>query len=175
MLEHKQSVTRDLTYVEYASKSNSASFPLSTPKWAAASENQQSEYAEKKPQAISAFVFATRIEQFLFYLYPNFQASSLTLWLYRLVCVRPGRKLNSWFSHAMTQIENHWRKWIFPSVYYIYCQQTITKHNMSIIMQNRVSLHIRKQGRWSAARWLCSWTDSLFSLYIWTIFLLLSS
>ena len=43
-------------------------------------------------QLISAFVFATRIVQSLFFLNPNFQASSYLLWLYRPVCVRPGRK-----------------------------------------------------------------------------------
>ena len=43
-------------------------------------------------QLISAFVFATRIVQSLFYLNPKFQASSHLLWLYRPVCVGPGRK-----------------------------------------------------------------------------------
>ena len=41
---------------------------------------------------ISAFVFATRIVQSLFFLNPNFQASSHVLWLYSPVCVGPGRK-----------------------------------------------------------------------------------
>ena len=41
---------------------------------------------------ISASVFTTRIVRFLFFLNPKFQASSLLLWLYRPVCVRPGRK-----------------------------------------------------------------------------------
>ena len=41
---------------------------------------------------ISAFVFATRIVQSLYYLNPKFQASSHLLWLYRPDCVRPGRK-----------------------------------------------------------------------------------
>ena len=41
---------------------------------------------------ISAFVFATRIVQFLFYLNPKFQASSSFLSLYRPVFVGPGRK-----------------------------------------------------------------------------------
>ena len=36
---------------------------------------------------ISAFVFATRIIQFLYYLNPKFQASSHLLWLYSPVCV----------------------------------------------------------------------------------------
>ena len=44
---------------------------------------------------ISAFVFATRIVQFLFYLNPKFQASSSFLSLYRPVCVGPGRKPRS--------------------------------------------------------------------------------
>ena len=43
-------------------------------------------------QLISAFVFATCIVQLFFYLNPKFQASSDPLWLYSLVCVRPGRK-----------------------------------------------------------------------------------
>ena len=37
------------------------------------------------------FVFAPRIVQSLFYLNQKFQASRLLLWMYRLVCVRPGR------------------------------------------------------------------------------------
>ena len=41
---------------------------------------------------ISAFVFATLIVQFLFFVNPKFQASSLLLRLYRSVCVRLGRK-----------------------------------------------------------------------------------
>ena len=39
---------------------------------------------------ISAFVFATRIVQFLFFLNPKFQASSHLLCLYSTVCIRPG-------------------------------------------------------------------------------------
>ena len=41
---------------------------------------------------ISAFVFAIRIVQSLYYLNPKFQASSHLLWLYSPVCVRPGQK-----------------------------------------------------------------------------------
>ena len=43
-------------------------------------------------QLIRAFVFATQIVQFLFFLNPKFQASSLFLKLYRPVCVGPGQK-----------------------------------------------------------------------------------
>ena len=41
---------------------------------------------------ISAFVFATRIVQSLYYLNPKFQTSRHILWLYSPVCVGPGRK-----------------------------------------------------------------------------------
>ena len=53
---------------------------------------------------ISAFVFATRIVQFLFYLNPKFQASSLILWLHRLVCIGPVRKPHCWFSHEVAHL-----------------------------------------------------------------------
>ena len=43
-------------------------------------------------QLISTFVFATRIVQLLHYLFPNFQDSSFLLWVYKPICVGPGRK-----------------------------------------------------------------------------------
>ena len=75
-------------------------------------ENLQSAYAKTKTQIsfavtaklISAFVFATRIVQFLLYLTPKFQASSSFLCLYRPVCVGPVRKPHCWFSHEAAQI-----------------------------------------------------------------------
>ena len=82
-------------------------------KCAAPWENQQSALAKTKTQIsfavttklISAYVFATRIVQFLFYLNPKFQASSCFLCcLYRPVCVRPVRKPHCWFSHEAAQI-----------------------------------------------------------------------
>ena len=48
--------------------------------------------AKVTAKLISAFVFATRKVQFLVYLNSKFQASSLLLCLYRLVCIGPGRK-----------------------------------------------------------------------------------
>ena len=51
-----------------------------------------------------AFVFATRIVQFLLYLNPKFQDSSSFLCLYRPVCVGPVRKPHCWFSHEAAQI-----------------------------------------------------------------------
>ena len=79
---------------------------------AATWENQQSAFAKTKTQIsfavtaklISAFVFATRIVHFLFFLNPKFQASSLLLCLYSPVCVGPGRKPHCWFSHEVTQL-----------------------------------------------------------------------
>ena len=41
---------------------------------------------------ISAFVFATRLVQSLYFLDMKFLVSSHLVWLYSLVCVRPGRK-----------------------------------------------------------------------------------
>ena len=53
---------------------------------------------------ISAFVFATRIVQFLFYLNPKFQDSSSFRCLYRSICVGPVRKPHCWFSHEVAQL-----------------------------------------------------------------------
>ena len=47
---------------------------------------------------ISAFVFATRIVQSLFFFNLKFQTSSPLLSLYRPVCVRPVWKPHCWFS-----------------------------------------------------------------------------
>ena len=47
---------------------------------------------EADQQLNSAFVFATRLVQSLYFLNPKFHGSSLLLWLYSLVCVRPGWK-----------------------------------------------------------------------------------
>ena len=52
----------------------------------------------------SAFVLATPIVQFLLYLTPKFQASSLLLWLYRPVCVGPVQKPHCWFFHKAAHI-----------------------------------------------------------------------
>ena len=41
---------------------------------------------------ISAFVYATRIVQSLFFLNTKFQVSSHLVWLYSTVCVGPGRR-----------------------------------------------------------------------------------
>ena len=73
----------------------------------------------RSAKLISAFVFATRIVQFIFYLNPKFQASGSFLSLYRPVCVGPGRKprrpvfsrrgsddlIRSWLS-VMTRVDS---------------------------------------------------------------------
>ena len=79
---------------------------------AASRENQQSAYAKKKTQIsfpvtaklISAFVFTTRVVQFIFFLNPKFQASSHLLRLHRPDCVGPVRKPHCWFSHEAAHL-----------------------------------------------------------------------
>ena len=53
-------------------------------------------------QLISAFV-ATQIEQYLYFLNPKLQASSLLLWLYSLVCVGHGPNTRRPVSHNEAQ------------------------------------------------------------------------
>ena len=48
---------------------------------------------------ISAFVFAIRIVQSLYFLNPKFQASSHLVWLYSPLCVGPGKNPENRFSH----------------------------------------------------------------------------
>ena len=61
-------------------------------------------------QLISAFVFATRVVQFLFFLNPKFQACSHLLWLHRLVCVRPGWKPRRPVFSRCSSFDSHHRK-----------------------------------------------------------------
>ena len=53
---------------------------------------------------ICAFIFATGIVEFFYFLNPKFQASSHLLCLCSSVCVRPVQKPHSWFSHEAAQI-----------------------------------------------------------------------
>ena len=55
-------------------------------------ENKDADQLRGTAKLISAFVFATRIVQFLFYLKPKFPASSRLLWLYSPIYIGPGRK-----------------------------------------------------------------------------------
>ena len=67
-------------------------------------ENKGADQLRGNREADHAFVFATRIVQFLCYLNPKFQASSSFLCLYRPVCVGPGRKPHCWFSHEAAHL-----------------------------------------------------------------------
>ena len=55
-------------------------------------------------KVISSFVFATCLEQFLYFLDPKFPVSSQLLSLYSPVCVGPVRKPRCWFSHEAAHI-----------------------------------------------------------------------
>ena len=80
--------------------------------WAVSWENQHSAYAKTKAQnsfavtakLINAFVFATWIEQFLYFLNPRFPVPSHLLCLYRPVCIGPVGIPHHWFSHDMAPL-----------------------------------------------------------------------
>ena len=65
-------------------------------------------YREVTAKLICAFVFATQIVQFLLYLTPGIQASSLLLCLYSSVCVGPVGKPHCWLSHEAA----HWNTYL---------------------------------------------------------------
>ena len=67
-------------------------------------ENKDADQLRGTAKLISAFVFATRMVQFLFYLNPKFQASSYFLCLCRPVCVGPVRKPHCLFSHEAAHL-----------------------------------------------------------------------
>ena len=58
-------------------------------------ENKDADQLRATAKLISAFVFATRIVQSLYFLNLKFQASSYFLWLHSSACVGPGRKARS--------------------------------------------------------------------------------
>ena len=62
-------------------------------------ENKDADQLRSNYAADQRLVFAIRIAQSLYYLNPKFQASNHLLWLYSLVCVKPGRKPGDQFSH----------------------------------------------------------------------------
>ena len=70
-------------------------------------------------QLISAFVFAIRIVQSLYYLNPKFQVLSHLLWLYSPVCVGPGRKPRRplFSQRGSFRIENHNNKKNFSLIH----------------------------------------------------------
>ena len=66
-------------------------------------QNQRRRSAQNA-KLISAFVFATRRLQFLYFLNPKFSVSIQLLCLYSPVCVGPVRKQQYWFSHAAAHL-----------------------------------------------------------------------
>ena len=69
-------------------------------------ENKDADQLRGNREVISAFVFATRIVQSLYFLNPKFQASSYLLWLYSPVSVGPGLNLNLNSLLVKRQIDN---------------------------------------------------------------------
>ena len=67
-------------------------------------ENKGTDQFAVTAKLISAFVFATRIVQSLFFLNPKFQASNLFPRLHSSVCVEPTRKPHCWFSHKAAHL-----------------------------------------------------------------------
>ena len=67
-------------------------------------ENKDADQLSGNREADHAFVFATRIVQFLLYLTLKFQASSSFLCVYRPVCVGPVRKPHCWFFHEVAHL-----------------------------------------------------------------------
>ena len=76
--------------------------------------NQHFAYVKTKAQIsfavtaklIRAFVFATRIVQFVYFLNPKFPASSYFLCFYSSVCIGPVRKPHGWFCHEAAHFLN---------------------------------------------------------------------
>ena len=77
---------------------------------------------------ISAFVFATRIVQSLYFLYLKFQASIYFLWLHSPVCVGPGRKpRRPVFSQRGSNISDAWKsQFAFFGAVNLICDDFIT-------------------------------------------------
>ena len=55
-------------------------------------QNKDADQLHCNCEADHIFVFTIRIVPFLYFVSPKFQASSLLLWMYSLVCVRSGCK-----------------------------------------------------------------------------------
>ena len=83
----------------------------------------------------SAFVFATRIVQFLFYLNPKFQFSSSFLCLYSPVCVGAVQKPHCWFSHETA----HYRPSATPR------QLTLATEISAKPSEKQISMYFRRK------------------------------
>ena len=67
-------------------------------------ENKDADQLHGNREADQRLCFRYTDSKSLYFLSPNFQASSHLLWLYSPVCVRPGRKPEDRFSHNEAQI-----------------------------------------------------------------------
>ena len=85
---------------------------------------------------IIAFVFATWIVQFLYFLNPKFSASSDLLALYRPVCVGPVEKRHCWFSYDAA--------YLLFQVWHHYCgkPQSSLKGKKSFLQMNFISQYL---------------------------------
>ena len=91
----------------YPRKSRGRSRPTVTPSGSVHGHQQTCLFAYGKTKAqisctvtaqlIRAFVYTSYLAQSLYFLNPNLQTSSYLLWLYSLVCVRPGGKPQTGF------------------------------------------------------------------------------
>ena len=82
---------------------------------------------------ISAFVFAARIVQSLYFLNPKFQASSHLLWLYSPACVGPGRKPRRPVFSQRGSI-NCYSFWNLPYLLMTFTQSKIhTSHHQTVL------------------------------------------
>ena len=68
-------------------------------------ENKGADQLRGNREADQRLCFRYWIVQFLLYLTPKFQASSLLLCLYSSLCFRPVRKPHWWFSHEVAHME----------------------------------------------------------------------
>ena len=85
----------------------------------------------------SAFVFTTRIVQFLFFLNPKFKASSLLLGLYRSFCVRPCWKPQRPVFSCHGSYQNDPYDFINTDVHY----DKVSRHtsNCSLLLENSIN------------------------------------
>ena len=96
-------------------------------------ENKGADQLRGNRKLISAFVFATRIVQFLFYLKPKFQASSSFLCMYRPVCVGPVRKPHCWFSHEEAQMLKSLSERLFHFFLLFFAKLSILVNDCSVL------------------------------------------
>ena len=69
-------------------------------------ENRGTDQLRSNCMLISAFVFATKIVQSLFFFNPKLQVASQVLCLYNSICVGPGWKHQCRFSHGTAKISH---------------------------------------------------------------------